>query len=466
MFVDDTIVAIATPIGKGGIGIVRVSGPKAKVCASKIIGSVPKNRYAEYVPFKDFDNNIIDRGIVLYFEGPNSFTGEDVIEFQAHGGPVVLDILMKEILKIHGIRIAEPGEFSKRAFLNNKLDLAQAEAIADLINSNTEQAARFAINSIEGKFSKLINKIVDDLVNIRAFIEASIDFSDEHDIDFLSEGKILEKIKLLKDEIYKIKDQARNGSTIQEGIKLVILGKPNAGKSSLLNQFCGKDTAIVTSIAGTTRDILKESIQIDGIPIHIVDTAGLRETKNKIEKIGIEKAWNEVNNSNIIILMIDGTVSSYDNIEFYNDVIGRLPEKIPLTIAINKIDKKNQNYTSNIDMFRSIAENNQSQRTINVLSLSAKNGIGLDDLKATIKDSVKFTASTEGNFIARRRHLDAIDKACIHIDESIVQLEEFSACELVAEELKMAQESLNLITGKFTSDDLLGKIFSSFCIGK
>ena len=205
MFVDDTIVAIATPIGKGGIGIVRVSGPKAKVCASKIIGTVPKNRYAEYVPFKDFDNNIIDRGIVLYFEGPNSFTGEDVIEFQAHGGPVVLDILMKEILKIHGIRIAEPGEFSKRAFLNNKLDLAQAEAIADLINSNTEQAARFAINSIEGKFSKLINKIVDDLVNIRAFIEASIDFSDEHDIDFLSEGKILEKIKQLKDEIYKKK---------------------------------------------------------------------------------------------------------------------------------------------------------------------------------------------------------------------------------------------------------------------
>lgn len=465
MFIDDTIVAIATPIGKGGVGIVRVSGPKAKDCANKIIGHTPKNRYAEYTSFKDGDGNIIDRGIAIFFEGPNSFTGEDVVEFQAHGGPIVLDILMKEILKIKDLRIADPGEFSKRAFFNDKIDLTQAEAIADLIDANTEQAARFAVNSLEGKFSKLINALVQDLINIRAYIEASIDFSDEHDIDFLSEGKILQKIKDLKTKLTNIKHQAQNGSTMQEGIKLVIVGKPNAGKSSLLNQFSGRDTAIVTSIAGTTRDVLHANIQIDGIPIHIVDTAGLRETDNTIEKIGIERAWNEINNSNFIILMIDSTLPGSENQSFFEDVIAKLPSDIPITIALNKVDCKHINYQTNLDSFNYIAKN-ADNKSINVISISAKDGFGLKELKEQIKKSVGFISSTEGNFIARRRHIDAIEKADMHIDQSIYQLEEFNAAELVAEELKMAQENLNLITGKFTSDDLLGKIFSSFCIGK
>ena len=445
MFIDDTIVAIATPIGKGGVGIVRVSGPKAKDCANKIIGHTPKNRYAEYTSFKDGDGNIIDRGIAIFFEGPNSFTGEDVVEFQAHGGPIVLDILMKEILKIKDLRIADPGEFSKRAFFNDKIDLTQAEAIADLIDANTEQAARFAVNSLEGKFSKLINALVQDLINIRAYIEASIDFSDEHDIDFLSEGKILQKIKDLKTKLTNIKHQAQNGSTMQEGIKVVIVGKPNAGKSSLLNQFSGRDTAIVTSIAGTTRDVLHANIQID--------------------EIGIERAWNEINNSNFIILMIDSTLPGSENQSFFEDVIAKLPSDIPITIALNKVDCKHINYQTNLDTFNYIAKN-ADNKSINVISISAKDGFGLKELKEQIKKSVGFISSTEGNFIARRRHIDAIEKADMHIDQSIYQLEEFNAAELVAEELKMAQENLNLITGKFTSDDLLGKIFSSFCIGK
>lgn len=462
MLTEDTIVAIATPIGKGGVGIVRVSGAKASDCATKIIGHTPKARYAEYVAFKDHNNNVIDRGIALYFEGPNSFTGEDVIEFQAHGGPVVLDLLMKELLKIEGLRIAEPGEFSKRAFFNDKIDLAQAEAIADLIDANTEQAARSAINSLEGKFSSLINDLVENLINIRAFIEASIDFSDEHDIDFLSEGKILEKIQDLNTKLSTIKKQAQNGSTLQEGIKLVIIGKPNAGKSSLLNQFSGKDSAIVTSIAGTTRDVLRENIQIEGIPIHVVDTAGLRETDNTIEQIGIERAWNEINNADLIILMIDSTVALKENEAFYHEIIDQIPSKVALTIALNKIDQHHENYQNNLAFFNTQAQG----KSLTVISISAKVGTGIDELKEHIKKVVGFTSSTEGNFIARRRHIDAIEKAQVHIDQAIVQLEEYNASELVAEELKMAQDYLNLITGKFTSDDLLGKIFSSFCIGK
>lgn len=453
MYNEDTIVAPATPCGRGGIGIVRVSGPKVYDCAKMIIGHLPKNRYAEYTSFKDSLGNIIDHGIAIYYKSPNSFTGEEVIEFQAHGGIFVVNFIIKSLLTIKGVRYAEPGEFSKRAFLNNKIDLVQAEAIADLISANSEQAAKSAINSLEGNFSKLINDLLEELINIRVYIEASIDFSDEEDVDFLTDGKILSRIESILDVIDKIKKQAKNGSIIREGMNIVIAGKPNAGKSSLLNNFSGKDSAIVTPIEGTTRDIIHEQINIDGLPVNMIDTAGIRETDNIAEQIGVDKAWAEINRSDCLLIVLDSTISDQENISIYKDITKNILESTHKCIVLNKYDLSNKSTITNLT-------------DCPIFPISAITEYGIDKLKSFLKQLIGFTASEESGFSARTRHLESLDKAQIHILNAKKQLENSSSTEIIAEELKLSQKFLNEITGEFTSDDLLGKIFGSFCIGK
>lgn len=447
-----TIAAIATPIGRGGVGIIRISGPEAENCAKAILGHIPKNRYAEYLPFKDTDHSIIDRGIALFFKGPESFTGEDVLELQAHGGSVVLDMLLKTVLKNNNVRIAQPGEFSERAFLNDKIDLTQAEAIADLIDASSEQACKSALNSLEGEFSRKINSLVEELINLRIFVEASIDFPDGEDIDFIDEGRISDKSCSILEKIDSITRQAQNGAILREGIKIVIAGRPNVGKSSILNRLSGKEAAIVTDVEGTTRDILKESITIDGLPLHIIDTAGLRETSDLVEKIGVSRAWHEINEADLVLLVLDATKHISENLEIYRDITSKMPSELPLLTVFNKTDIGNNSTVKEIDS--------------PIICISAKTGKGLDELREYLKKTVGYSSTVEGTFIARRRHLDSLERARSHIKEAIRQIQEFQSGELAAEEFRMAQENLNEITGKFTSDDLLGRIFSSFCIGK
>ncbi|OWD98493.1 tRNA uridine(34) 5-carboxymethylaminomethyl synthesis GTPase MnmE, partial [Escherichia coli] len=335
---NDTIVAQATPPGRGGVGILRISGLKAREVAETVLGKLPKPRYADYLPFKDADGSVLDQGIALWFPGPNSFTGEDVLELQGHGGPVILDLLLKRILTIPGLRIARPGEFSERAFLNDKLDLAQAEAIADLIDASSEQAARSALNSLQGAFSARVNHLVEALTHLRIYVEAAIDFPDE-EIDFLSDGKIEAQLNDVIADLDAVRAEARQGSLLREGMKVVIAGRPNAGKSSLLNALAGREAAIVTDIAGTTRDVLREHIHIDGMPLHIIDTAGLREASDEVERIGIERAWQEIEQADRVLFMVDGTTTdAVDPAEIWPEFIARLPAKLPITVVRNKAD--------------------------------------------------------------------------------------------------------------------------------
>ncbi len=450
----DTIVAQATPPGRGGVGILRISGPKAKEVAKAVLGILPKPRYAHYLPFLDGDGTTLDEGIALFFPNPHSFTGEDVLELQGHGGPVILDLLLKRILAISGVRIARPGEFSERAFLNDKLDLAQAEAIADLIDASSEQAAKSALSSLQGVFSKKINDLVESLIHLRIFTEAAIDFPEE-EIDFLSDGKIETELDQVIQRLNDVRQEAKQGSLLREGMKVVIAGRPNAGKSSLLNALAGRDAAIVTDIAGTTRDVLREHIHIDGMPLHIIDTAGLREASDEVERIGIERAWQEIEQADRVLFMVDSTTTNETNPEkLWPEFIERLPNNMPVTVIRNKADLTGEplGYSE--------------QNGYCLIQLSARTGEGITLLRDHLKQVMGFTSSTEGGFLARRRHLQALEKAAEHLNNGKYQLTTFHAGELLAEELRLAQEALSEITGEFTSDDLLGRIFSSFCIGK
>ncbi|WP_299666873.1 tRNA uridine-5-carboxymethylaminomethyl(34) synthesis GTPase MnmE [uncultured Psychromonas sp.] len=450
----DTIVAQATAPGRGGVGIVRVSGPGAEAVAQIVLGKLPKVRYAEYLPFHDQNNEVLDQGIALLFKGPNSFTGEDVLELQGHGGPIVMDMLIKAILTIKNLRSANPGEFSERAFMNDKLDLAQAEAISDLIEASSEQAAKSALHSLQGEFSNKVNELVESLIYLRIYVEASIDFPEE-EVDFLSDGKIANDLYKIIDNLSAVKEQAKQGAILRDGMKVVIAGRPNAGKSSLLNTLVGKESAIVTDIAGTTRDVMREHIHIDGMPLHIIDTAGLREGADEVERIGIERAWTEINNADRILFMLDATTTdAEDPREIWPDFIDRLPDNVGLTVVRNKADLTGETLVT--------TEHDNHP----VYRISAKTGLGVDDLKQHLKDIMGYQGNTEGGFMARRRHLEAIDRAEQHLLEGKVQLEEYRAGELLAEELRLTQQHLSEITGEFTSDDLLGRIFSSFCIGK
>ena len=454
MYQADTIVAQATPPGRGGVGILRVSGPLASTVAEAVLGKVPAVRRADYLPFRDSQGQTLDQGIALLFKAPHSFTGEDVLELQGHGGPVVMDMLLRRILEIPGLRTARPGEFSERAFLNDKLDLAQAEAIADLIEATSEQAARSALHSLQGEFSQRITALVEQLTRLRIYVEAAIDFPDE-EIDFLSDGKVAGDLYAIIDSLQRVQQEARQGALLREGMKVVIAGRPNAGKSSLLNALAGRESAIVTEIAGTTRDVLREHIHIDGMPLHIIDTAGLRDTDDAVERIGIERAWAEIVKADRMLFMVDGTTTAAtDPAAIWPDFIDRLPAGMGLTVVRNKADLTGEPLTTT------------DEEGHPVFRISAKTGVGLDELRQHLKQCMGFQGNVEGGFMARRRHLEAISHADTHLQLAKEQLEVYAAGELVAEELRLAQEHLSEITGAFSSDDLLGRIFSSFCIGK
>ena len=437
----DTIVAIATPPGRGGVGVVRISGKNAKEIGERISGRSLLPRYATYATFTDSENEAIDSGWALFFAGPNSFTGEDVVELQGHGGPVIMDLLVKQVISL-GARQARAGEFSERAFLNDKIDLAQAEASADLIDSSTAQAAKGAVRSLQGEFSSKVHALLKELIYLRMYVEAAIDFPDE-EIDFLADDKIRSSIQALQKSLSTTIMQAGQGAILRTGLRLVIAGKPNAGKSSLLNQLAGQETAIVTDIAGTTRDIITETIDIDGLPVHIIDTAGLRDSDDTVEKIGIERARKAIDEADHVLLLIDASVTSEQQELDLSD----LPQD-KTTRVFNKIDLVTQSTDES------------------GIKISAKTGQGVEELKAFIKNIAGYAQENETLFTARRRHITALQQADDAVNRGLFQLQNYNAGELLADELLQAQESLNQITGEFTADDLLGEIFSGFCIGK
>jgi len=442
----DTIAAIATASGSGGIGVVRVSGPAAQSIATKVLGHCPKPRYAAYLPFLDADGQLIDRGIAIYYAAPNSYTGEDVLELQAHGGPALMQILLSRCLSL-GARQAVPGEFTRRAYLNDKMDLAQAEAVADVINAATTEAAKSAMRSLSGEFSNRINQLLTRLIELRMYVEACLDFPEE-EIDFITQGNVEQKIKDIVIALQKIYGEAKQGNLLREGMTVVLVGQPNVGKSSLINQLAAEEVAIVTSIAGTTRDTIKSSIQINGIPLHVVDTAGLRETEDEIERFGIARTWRALENANIALLLVDST---HGITEMEKSIIERLPKDLPKIWVHNKID---------------LSSKAPSAETIDQelhIYLSAKTGLGIDLLREHLLKLIGWQSTSEGVFMARTRHLEAIKQVEQFLLTGLVAI---GQSEIVAENLRMAQEALNSITGEFTPDDLLGEIFSKFCIGK
>jgi len=450
----ETICAVATPAGRGGISIIRLSGQKSLSAAEIILGFTPTPRHAHYCPFHNTLGDVMDTGIALYFPAPDSFTGEDVIEFQAHGGPYVMDMLLQELLSLD-IRLADPGEFSQRAFLNDKIDLAQAEAIADLIDSNSEEAARFALRSLQGEFSALINDMVQSIIHLRMYVEAAIDFPEE-EVDFLGTGEVENKLSGIRNQLNDVLLKARQGTIMKDGLTVVIAGEPNAGKSSLLNVLAGQSRAIVTDIAGTTRDTLREHISIDGMPLHIIDTAGLHESEDEVEQEGIRRAWEAIREGDLVLLLIDSSNSfNVQTSSLYQELNKEMDDPGNLFLVFNKIDL--------LDTKPGQTETIRPHQTFHI---SVKDQEGLDLLKEAMKKHAGLSTTVEGGFIARRRHLDALNKASDFLLAAASQLENNKAGELVAEDLREAHMALESITGQFTPDDLLGEIFTSFCIGK
>lgn len=442
----DTIAAVATAPGRGGIGVVRVSGSQVTAIAEAILGNVPTPRHASFKDFLDTDGSLIDQGIALFYPNPYSYTGEDVLELQGHGGSAVLHCLLQRCLNL-GARLANPGEFTQRAWLNDKLDLAQAEAVADLIEASTAEAAQSAVRSLAGLFSKRIQALRQRLIDLRLYIEACLDFPEE-DIDFISQGRVAEKLEAITNELTAVFAGASQGKILREGLHVVLIGQPNVGKSSLLNQLSGEDVAIVTPIAGTTRDTLKSSIHISGVPLHIIDTAGLRDSDDEVESHGISRTWKALESASIVLLLLDARfgVQAQDQA-----ILDKLPQGLPLLQIFNKCD---------------LIQEPPKKTELNDLTtiyLSAKTGDGLPLLREHLMQVAGWQTGTEGAFAARERHLQALIEvqACLKRASAKRQL-----AELVAEELRLAQEALNRITGEFTNDDLLGEIFSRFCIGK
>ena len=445
----NTIAAISTAQGQGGIGIVRLSGNDALKIAKKICSGTITPRHVSFHNFQDESQETLDQGIVLYFSNPHSFTGEDVIEFQGHGGQAVLESILSLCIK-YGAKLAEPGEFTKRAYLNNKIDLTQAESVIDVINATTLQAVKSASYSLTGKFSSKINSLLEKIISLRVYVEACIDFPEE-EIDFLEQGKVIEKLHNIIAEIDAILDVAKQSELLKNGINLVLIGQPNVGKSTLLNALAGTEKAIVTKIPGTTRDLITSQISIKGIPINVIDTAGLRETEDEIEQLGINKTWEAIKTAHVAVLLVDITKGSGDYEEF---ILNKLPKGIKKLRLFNKID---------LVARKASMENNNNEL---IIYLSAKLENGIDLLKNTLIESVSdnFHQDSEQSIIlARSRHIYALNNVRQSVTKALINKE---SSELLAEELTQAQHEFSAITGDFTNDDLLGKIFSSFCIGK
>ncbi|MCT9811505.1 tRNA uridine-5-carboxymethylaminomethyl(34) synthesis GTPase MnmE [Acidovorax sp. Be4] len=461
----DPIAAIATAPGRGAVGIVRVSGKGLAPLVQRLCGRALKPREATYLPLRDAKGQPIDHGLALFFPGPHSYTGEDVLELQAHGGTVVLQLLLARCLEaaaetadgqtcLPGLRLAQPGEFTERAFLNDKIDLAQAEAIADLIDASTEAAARSASRSLSGAFSQEIHTLRDALVRLRMLVEATLDFPEE-DIDFLQQADASGQLLRLQQSLDEVLARAHQGALLREGIKVVIAGQPNAGKSSLLNALAGAELAIVTEIAGTTRDKVQQTIQIEGVPLHVIDTAGLRESEDTVERIGISRAWEEIAAADAVLFLHDLTRQDQSDYRAGDDSIrATLAERLPAQVPV--IDVWNKTDSASADMLAQ-AEG---------LRLSARTGDGLDALRRRLLEVAGWQSAPEGLYLARARHVEALQAVGAHLEQATLQLHAAGHLDLLAEELRLAQNALNAITGEFTSDDLLGVIFSSFCIGK
>lgn len=470
----EPIVAIATAPGRGGIGVVRISGKSLDAFLTRLFDAPLKPRHAHYLPFKDKNGQAIDAGIAIFFKGPHSYTGEDVIELQGHGGPAVLRRLIDHCLDIgkeFGLRHAGPGEFTHRAFLNERLDLAQAEAVADLIDASSEAAARSAMASLSGAFSAQVNALADRIVHLRMLVEATLDFPEE-EIDFLEKYQARETLDGLRNDLHTLTQQARQGMILREGLHVVLAGQPNVGKSSLLNALAGDDIAIVTPIAGTTRDKVIQQIHIQGVPLHIVDTAGLRETEDVVESIGIARTWAEIEKANAIIHLQDARAR---NDALDTAITQRLPARTPVLKVFNKIDllqKSDQApfpaQTNGIDELQALSgTEHDSIPAEQALGISAKTGAGLDDLRQKLLDIAGWNPSAESPWLARERHLSALNNAGEHLALANEHASHNDrVLDLFAEELRLAHAALSSITGQFTSDDLLGEIFSSFCIGK
>ncbi|MBZ0106594.1 MAG: tRNA uridine-5-carboxymethylaminomethyl(34) synthesis GTPase MnmE [Sulfuricella denitrificans] len=442
----DTIAAVATAPGRGGIGVVRISGYQLSELVLHLLGKPLRPRFASLKKFLDIDGSVIDEGIALYFPAPNSFTGEDVLELQGHGGNAVMQRLLKRCLNL-GVRLAEPGEFTKRAFLNDKLDLAQAESVADLIDAASEEAAKSAVRSLQGEFSNAVHEVVERLIHLRMLVEASIDFPDE-DIDFLEAADALGKLSGVREQLQQLQNRAKQGCLLREGVHVVLVGQPNVGKSSLLNLLAGDEVAIVTAIAGTTRDTVREEIEIKGVPFHIIDTAGLRDTSCEVEQIGIARTWAAVDKASLALLLLDSREGMTSSDEA---ILARLPENLPVMQIFNKIDLLPREAGIEFDA------------GVKRIFVSAKSGAGMDLLRENLLEVAGWEQTGEGAFMARERHLRALDGAgaCLRNAEN-----NWRQLEFFAEELKLAQNELNSITGAFGADDLLGEIFSRFCIGK